>query len=219
MRPGASGGSISRAKKPGGLDGAAIGDLYQRVRTAVVAHEGAQVGRFAAALPADPGPVHALDPAWAPGSDILMGIAPEGACADVIQAMRQLGPDLAWRRSYGDDPRMDAYQAASGYVELLGTRGYYRPGGVAMGVGVTGPDCLYGDHRHPAGELYLVVSGGAEWRYDRADWQAHGPGDAVISAPNQVHAIRTGAVPLVVIYVWLDGDPSVRSEILSQGET
>ncbi len=79
---------------------------------------------------------------------------------------------------------------------------------MAFGLGVIGPGCLYPAHRHPAAELYLPIAGRAEWCYDKGPWVAHGADAAIVTRPNQPHAIRTIDEAVALLYVWLDGDPA-----------
>ena len=67
-----------------------------------------------------------------------------------------------------------------------------------------GPDTLYKDHSHAPNEVYLAVTDGGEWRVGDSEWIPLSQGDTIFIPSNAVHAIRTGANPLLTFSFWLD---------------
>lgn len=74
-----------------------------------------------------------------------------------------------------------------------------------------GPIRLSGT-RHIAEELYLPLTGGTEWRMDEGSL-SRAAGDVIHHPSNVAHAMRTGAEPLVALYLWRGGPLAQKSEI------
>lgn len=93
------------------------------------------------------------------------------------------------------------------YAELIGPEGPFLSAKCRFGFYLQAPDCLYPPHSHAAEELYLLLDGSAEWQLD--DGRPFVPQDCslVHHLPWQKHAMRTGASPLLALWVWL-GDIS-----------
>lgn len=184
--------------------------LYDAARARILACADPAAAPFAARLPAHPGAFFAVEAAMAPGRTVLVeGLS--GVADALLAQFQRHAATLGWRQSYDDSPALRSYLAGSGYVELLGQRGIFHTGDVAFGLGVIGPRCFYPPHRHPATELYLPIAGRAEWLYDNGPWVAHRADVAIVTQPNQLHAIRTTQHAVALLYVWLDGDPAVVS--------
>ena len=79
-----------------------------------------------------------------------------------------------------------------------------------FGVYFQNPGTWYPLHHHAAEELYLILSGTAEWTRDGIDGQPEPPGTLIHHAPHERHATRTLGEPLLALWVWLgDIEPSV----------
>ena len=124
---------------------------------------------------------------------------------EVRAALSALADRLPWRFSYA--PRADAPDLAErvAWAELVGPSAPIRSDRLCVGVTLIAPHTLYPDHRHPAIELYRVLSG-------TATWSAAGvarpvpPGEWVLHPSGVVHAMRTGAEPLLALYTWSGED-------------
>lgn len=181
-------------------------------RRAIAALGDPDSARFAAAIPTDPGNAIPRAPSWTPGTAALETARPAPGHEQLLQLLKQLAPRLEWRQSYRRSPEMESYLRGYGYIEFLGQRGHFAPADAAFGIGVIGPDCLYPTHRHGPKEIYVPIAGSAEWSYDSGPWIRHGPGSAVHTQPWQWHALRTRSEAVVLLYVWLGGDPVNISE-------
>jgi hypothetical protein len=62
----------------------------------------------------------------------------------------------------------------------------------------------YPAHSHVPGEVYLVLTPGAEWCLDGKNWFSVTPGEVIYHAPSQSHAMRTQATPMLAFVAWLD---------------
>lgn len=64
------------------------------------------------------------------------------------------------------------------------------------------PDTFYPWHKHPAEELYFVLSGGAIFQRENKPDQALRAGDHIIHETQEAHAIQTIDAPLISLAVW-----------------
>lgn len=119
---------------------------------------------------------------------------------------------LCWGQTYTAADFGERFLANYGWVELIGTRGYFASEAVAAGFLVLGPDILYPDHRHLAEELYVPLTGGTDWRQDGSGFAPRAAGEVIHHPSNVAHAMRTGAEPLVAIYLWRGGPLAQKSE-------
>jgi len=97
-----------------------------------------------------------------------------------------------------------------GYVELVGRDRPWQSERLAVGFLVLGPGAHYPAHRHPASEVYHVVSGVAQWRQGGDALAPRPPGAAIYHAPNVVHETRILSEPLLALYCWT-GDIAVAA--------
>jgi hypothetical protein len=67
-----------------------------------------------------------------------------------------------------------------------------------------GANTEYPAHSHVPGEIYLVLTPGAEWRLDGKNWFSVTPGEVIYHAPSQSHAMHTQATPMLAFAAWLD---------------
>jgi hypothetical protein len=88
------------------------------------------------------------------------------------------------------------------YAELLGTSGYFPGGDFLLGLLLLGPRLHYLDHRHPAPELYWLLTGPSEWRRGSEGFAPHPAGATIWHEPHLVHATRTGDAPLLAVWAW-----------------
>jgi len=133
----------------------------------------------------------------------------------VAAALRSIADGLPWRYSYA--PRADApgLAAAIGWAEIVGPLAPFRSDAVCLGLTLIAADSFYPPHRHPAVELYHVLTGHPEWTAG-ADMRIRGPGAFILHQSETIHAMRTDQEPLLAIYTWT-GD--VVSPSIWAGET
>ena len=128
----------------------------------------------------------------------------------IIAAIAALHDRLPWFYHYPkppDDPDLDQRVA---FAELIGPGGPLANGNSLVGFTLMAPETFYPLHTHPAVELYMVVSGNAQWIVPERE-QLVPPGGFVLHRSGQPHAMRTFGEPLLAIYDW-QGDlesPSV----------
>jgi hypothetical protein len=143
---------------------------------------------------------------------VALDLADQSAPA-VAAALRPIADDLSWRYSYA--PRADAPGLASaiGWAEIVGPLAPFRSDAVCLGLTLIAAGSFYPPHRHPAVELYHILTGHPEWTAG-ADTRIQALGAFILHDSDMIHAMRTGHEPLLAIYTWT-GDivsPSVWAD-------
>ena len=129
--------------------------------------------------------------------------------SDLVAAVCHAAPSLAWRQTYTVNDLDAAFLDNYGWSEILGEAGPLASKRIACGFLLLGPSTHYPRHGHEAEEIYLPLCGTAAWQQGDAVWREREPGTVIHHAGNEPHAMRTGADPLLALYVW-------RSEDLTQ---
>jgi len=134
----------------------------------------------------------------------LPEIARDGAAFgnDMVAAVCRAAPSLSWRQTYTANDLDTAFLDNYGWSEILGTKGPWASERIACGFLILGPSTLYPRHRHEAEEVYLPLSGTAAWQQGDAVWRERSPGTPIHHAGDEPHAMRTGASPLLALYLW-----------------
>ena len=133
--------------------------------------------------------------------------------ASLVDALATHADALAWRRSYTAADFGAAFLERYGWTELMGLRGPIPSETIACGLLMLGPDIVYPAHAHEAEELYLPISGTAWWTRGHEAAVAR-PAGTPIHHPSWIpHAMRTGAEPLLALYVWRGGDLTAKPRI------
>jgi hypothetical protein len=116
---------------------------------------------------------------------------------DIAGALRPLAEGLPWRYGYEARGDLPDLHLNMGWTEFVGPAAPFRSDEVCLGLTLIGPHTHYAAHRHPAVELYHVLTGAAEW-----SGQKRPPGAFILHKSNQQHAMRTGEEPLLALYAW-----------------
>jgi len=143
-----------------------------------------------------------------------LAVPEDPGCARLLEAFRPAAPWLWWRQTYRV-PEVDArFLENYAYAELLGPGASDTGGALAAGLLLLGPDTCYPPHRHEPQEIYLPLSGTAEWRRAAAPWARRRPGELIHHACNEAHAMRTGREPLLALYLWQGRDLAQRAQLI-----
>ena len=96
-----------------------------------------------------------------------------------------------------------AFSEAFRYKTLIGGTHVPTEGAdVYFGEAEWAPGAIYVGHKHPAPEIYYVLSGTARWTIDGETFEA-GPGTAIYTKPNAVHRmVNVGEGVLKTIWFW-----------------
>jgi hypothetical protein len=142
-----------------------------------------------------------------PGRDYTAILAPaiaagRGQAVDgIAEALATLSGQLPWRYSYPARPGAADLGDRIAFAELIGPRAPLTVPGCRAGFTLMAPETFYPLHAHPAIELYLVISGHAQWTTPEAE-RIVPPGAFVLHRSGQPHAMCTFAAPLLALYGW-----------------
>lgn len=131
----------------------------------------------------------------------------------VVRSLSRAAPSLAWHQTYAMGDVGADFLENYGWSELIGTRGPIPSKQIACGWLLLGPDTLYPRHRHEAAEIYLPLTGTAAWQQGDGVWREKPPGELIHHGSNEPHAMRTGARPLLALYVWCGADLSQKASL------
>ncbi|HEX3846064.1 MAG TPA: dimethylsulfonioproprionate lyase family protein [Steroidobacteraceae bacterium] len=121
---------------------------------------------------------------------------------ETVSAVCRSASALAWRQTYGESEIGREFLDNYAYTEIMGAKGPLASERVACGFLLLGPATHYPRHRHEAEELYVPLSGTASWQQGDSAWRKHAPGTPIHHASEEPHAMRTGAAPLLALYLW-----------------
>ena len=125
--------------------------------------------------------------------------------SSLASVIAEIEDELAWQQNVNySDAAMNCpgYMDNYAYAELVGPAGLWPGNDFRMGLLVLGPHLHYLDHNHPAPELYWLLTGPSDWRAGSAGFTSREQGEMIWHPPHVVHATRTGAVPLLALYIW-----------------
>lgn len=120
---------------------------------------------------------------------------------------------LHFNQTYTADDFGPEFLQQYGWLKLLGPDAYWHSDKISSGFVMFGDNVTYPEHWHVAEELYLPISGTADWYHEQHGWQTKQPGEVIYHASNVKHAIRTNGEPLLLMYVWRAGDLTQKSNI------
>ena len=146
---------------------------------------------------------------WLP--ELAGAAAPFGA--DLVAAICRAAPLLDWRQTYTARDLSPAFLDDYGWSEIVGSVGPIESDRIACGFLILGPATYYPSHRHAAEELYVPLSGTAAWQQGDAAWQEQAPGTPIHHPSEQPHAMRTGASPLLALYVWRGANLGQKAQL------
>jgi quercetin dioxygenase-like cupin family protein len=125
---------------------------------------------------------------------------------------------LAWRRSYTPAEVGQQFWDNYGWAELVGLTGPMHCERLACGIMLLGPRVTYPLHHHEAEEMYVPLSGTADWKLGADPWEAQAPGSVIHHPSNESHAMRTGEAALLALYLWRSDNLAQKSQLDAVGE-
>jgi hypothetical protein len=131
----------------------------------------------------------------------------------LVDALAAAAPSLAWQRSYSPAAVGATFFDNYGWTEMTGLTGATPSEHLACGVLLLGPHLTYPPHRHEAEEIYVPLSGTAEWRQGNDEWRERPPGSVIHHARYQPHAMRTGQAPMLALYLWRSDNLAQKSRL------
>lgn len=154
------------------------------------------------------------EPGTLPVCRWLDGMTPATGAEEVMEDLKARSSGLSWRQTYGVADFGADFLAGYGWSEFIGLRGPVPSERIACGILLLGPGITYPPHAHQAEEVYLPISGRAEWRHGERLFAPVEPGQVIHHSSWVPHAMRTGAEPLAALYLWRGGDLAAKSVIL-----
>jgi quercetin dioxygenase-like cupin family protein len=133
--------------------------------------------------------------------------------ASFVDALAAAAPSLAWQRSYSPAAVGATFFDNYGWTEVAGLTGPTPSAHLACGVLLLGRNLTYPPHRHEAEEIYVPLSGTAEWMNAAGEWRERTPGSVIHHARYQPHAMRTGQAPMLALYLWLSDNLGQKSRL------
>lgn len=120
---------------------------------------------------------------------------------------------LYFGQTYSESDFGTEFLRQYGWVKLLGPDAYWHSDVLSSGFLILGGDNIYPQHWHEAEELYLPISGDAEWYREGQDWQLQPAGRLIHHAGGVKHGIRTIGEPMIALYLWRGGNLIQKSAI------
>ena len=133
--------------------------------------------------------------------------------APLVAALCRAAPLLTWHQTYTTRDLEGSFLQNYAFTEILGPRGPSAGERVACGMLLLGPQTLYPPHRHEAEEIYVPLSGTADWQQGDALWRQHAPGALIHHLSEEPHAMRTRENPLLALYLWRSADLSQHARL------
>jgi len=185
-------------------------ELLDAVRRFAVDHEHPQIAQFKPSILDWGDSWRSVEPADLPVSAALTAVA-ECAASNIkplLQTFARHSHRLRWEQSYRKQDALvpDAMLDAYGFAEIIGLRGPFVSDRIRAGIAIWGAHLDYPQHQHQAEEIYVLLSGSAEFSFAGNAAQTRRAGDVVFVESNRRHGFRTGEECLVVYYLWQAGD-------------
>lgn len=156
-----------------------------------------------------------LEPMSLPCLRHLEGLAQSAAQRErpILALLARNHARMRWGQTYTTADFAPHFLDNYGWLELIGTRGHFACDRLAAGFLILGPGIVYPDHHHVAEELYVPLSGAADWRKGGGGFMRRAAGE-VIHHPSMVnHAMRTHGEPLIALYLWRGGPLAEKSTV------
>ncbi|WP_248404043.1 dimethylsulfonioproprionate lyase family protein [Butyrivibrio fibrisolvens] len=129
----------------------------------------------------------------------------------LLRLIREVFDYLPWKYNYEEREDKKDLGSYMGWAELIGPEAPYKSDNFCLGFTLISPYTLYPEHRHPAIELYKVLSGTAEWTLEGAT-SKRVPGEVILHPSNKIHKMQTYDQTLLALYTWSGNDVVTLSE-------
>ena len=136
-------------------------------------------------------------------------------CTPLTARVRRDGQALEWRQTYSVAQIGAEFLRNYAFAEFVGPGARVASQHLACGVLLLGPTTHYPSHRHEAEEIYVPLHGRAQWQQGDAIWRERSVGEVIHHASCEPHSLRTGAQPLLALYVWRSANVNQRAELVS----
>lgn len=117
----------------------------------------------------------------------------------LIKAFMDCAPSLVWRKRVVGG-------AAYFYVEVIGPLGHFPSSEIAGGLIFLPANTEMPNHRVVAETLLIPLAEGAQFSADKKPHTQQKSGTILYHEANESAAFKSGATPLLIAYVWRNGD-------------
>lgn len=131
----------------------------------------------------------------------------------VLNALIDAQSSLYFGQTYAESDFGADFLRQYGWVKLLGPDAYWHSDKISSGFLILGDNNTYPQHWHEAEEIYLPISGNAEWYREGEDWQIQPPGKLIHHASGIKHGTRTTGEAMIALYLWRGGNLTQKSKI------
>lgn len=129
----------------------------------------------------------------------------------LLRLIREVFDYLPWKYNYEEREDKKDLGSYMGWAELIGPEAPYKSDDFCLGFTLISPYTLYPEHRHPAIELYKVLSGTAGWTLEGVT-SKRVPGEVILHPSNKIHKMQTYDQTLLALYTWSGNDVVTLSE-------
>lgn len=129
----------------------------------------------------------------------------------LLSLIKEVMEYLPWKYNYEEREDTPGLSLYLGWAELIGPEAPYRTDKYCLGFTLISPDTIYPEHRHPATELYKVLSGTADWTLEGVVTKRK-PGEFILHPSDQIHKMQTYDETLLALYIWTGNDVVTLSE-------
>ena len=189
-------------------------DLLDRIHALLKSLRAPRLDPFLAEWPGE-APSRLVTPSTLPVlryASVLASEAPPSA-RSVTDELFRLAPSLRWGQSYPASAVGTQFLENYGWAEIAGLHGPILSEHVAVGFLLLGPETLYPRHRHEPEEIYVPLSGTADWQGGRGVWHMGPPRAVIVHESNEPHAMRTTSAPLLALYLWRSSNLEQKSRL------
>jgi len=191
-------------------------ELLDAVRDFALDHPHPAVGKFKPSMRVWGDTWQAATPAHLSAADFLgaTSVSDDPRTEALLDVFKRHRNRLHWEQSYKKEEDLvpDAMLAGYGFAEIIGQQGPFVSERIRAGIGIWGPNIVYPVHKHQAEEVYIVLTGSAEFTVGAAEEIRHNAGDVVFVESGTPHGFRTTGQGLVVYYLWQAGDLRQQSQ-------
>ena len=123
----------------------------------------------------------------------------------LVELIKDVMEYLPWKYNYeerGENSNLGSYM---GWAELIGPEAPYRTTKYCLGFTLISKGTLYPEHKHPAIEIYKVLSGTADWTLEKVT-TLRNPGEVILHPSNKIHKMQTYDETLLALYIWSGND-------------
>jgi hypothetical protein len=160
-------------------------------------------------------PERILEPQSLPVLDYLPRLATLASASHriILDQLVTAQANLYFGQTYSESDFGPAFLRQYGWIKLLGPDAYWHSDRLLSGFLILGDNNIYPQHWHEAEELYLPISGDAEWYREGQGWQLQPAGSLIHHASGIKHGTRTIGEPMIALYLWRGGNLTQKSDI------